>query len=232
MKLPHTNRLLDELPRRDREELIAACDPVELALGEVLAKPGKPIAHVYFPTESRISLVTTMGGGPSLEVALVGNEGMLGLPLVLRIDESPIHAVVQGAGHAWRMGASRFRRVLDEGSALRRELHRYLFVLMSQLGHTAGCTRFHVVEQRLARWLLMTADRAHSESFHMTHEALAQSLGVRRVGITRAASSLQQRKLIGYSRGEITIQNRQGLEKASCGCYQTDRNIYAYVMSR
>jgi CRP-like cAMP-binding protein len=231
-KSPHTNRLLDDLPRRVHHDLLADCEHVELALGRVLAEPGKPIGHVYFPSESFISLVTEMGGGPSLEVALVGNEGMLGVPLVLGIGISPVHAVVQGAGAAWRMSAARFRRALVEGHALRRVLHRYLFVLMSQLGQTAGCTRFHVVEERLARWLLMTADRAHSETFYMTHELLAYTLGVRRVGVTCAASSLQKGNLIRYSRGDIAILDRKGLEKASCRCYRADLATYDRILAR
>ncbi len=226
-KLPAlTNRLLDGLSGRIRQRLVADCDAVELVPGEILAEPGDAIAHVYFPTGSFISLVTEMGGGPSLEVALVGNEGMVGMPLVLGIGISPFHAVVQGAGPAWRMKAARFRRTLRDGLALRQGLHRYLFVLMSQLGRTAGCTRFHVVEERLARWLLMTADRAHSDRFHMTHELLAYTLGVRRVGVTRAATSLQNDGLIRYSRGDIAILDRKGLERASCRCYAADLETY------
>ncbi|MET0351946.1 MAG: Crp/Fnr family transcriptional regulator, partial [Rhizobacter sp.] len=164
--------------------------------------------------------------------ALVGDEGMLGVPLVLGIDVSPIHAVVLGGGPAWRMSAGRFRRAIADERALRRGLHLYLFVLMSQLGQSAGCTRFHVVEQRLARWLLMIADRAHSDAFHMTHELLAHTLGVRRAGITMAASALQDRKLIRYSRGDIRIRNRGGLEAASCSCYQADKDTYDQMMDR
>ncbi|QJR16728.1 Crp/Fnr family transcriptional regulator [Usitatibacter palustris] len=228
----HTNRLLDDLPHGDRVRLLAQCENVELIPGETLAKSGEPIDFVYFPTESFISLATEMNEGPSLEVALVGNEGMLGAPLVLGIGESPVHAVVQGAGLAWRMSAARFRRALAEDCALRRGLHLYLYVLMSQLGQSAGCTRFHVVEQRLARWLLMTADRAHSKAFHITHELLAYSLGVRRVGITKAATSLQNRKLIRYTRGDISIRDRGGLEAASCSCYQADKDTYDHAMGR
>lgn len=227
---PRTNRLLDDLPAADRQRLLDGCERVELVVGEILAQPGKPIRHVYFPMESYISLVTEMGGGSSLEVALVGNEGMLGVPLVLGVGVSPIHAVVLGAGPAWRMSAARFRRALGHGSVLRLWLHRYLCVLMSQLEQAAGCTRFHVVEERLARWLLMTGDRAHSESFHMTHELLAFTLGVRRVGVTRAASSLQKGKFIRYTRGDIAILDRKGLEGASCGCYGADLRTYERIL--
>ena len=226
----HGNRLLDELPRKERQRFLAGCELVELALGETLAKPGRRIDHVYFPTESYISIVTEMGGKQGLEVALVGNEGMLGMSLVLGIGVSPFLAVVQGAGPAWRMSAARFRRALGTGSALRRGLHGYLFVRMSQLGQTAGCIRFHHVEQRLARWLSMTADRAHSKTFHMTHRLLAYILGVRRVGVTMAATSLQSRKLIAYKRGDIEILDRKGLEGASCECYGTDLATYDRIL--
>ena len=226
----HTNRLLDELTRVDRQRFLAGCELVQLASGETLATPGKPIHHVYFPLDCFVSLLTDMRSGSSLEVALVGNEGMLGAPLALGIGVSPVRAVVQGTGSAWRMTAAQFHRQMDIASTLRQGIHRYLYVGMIQLGQNAGCTRFHVVEQRLARWLLMTADRTRSAMFHMTHELLAKALGVRRVGITKAATALQKLGLISYSRGNITIRNRRGLEGASCGCYHADNETYDRVI--
>jgi hypothetical protein len=167
-----------------------------------------------------------MDGKDNLEVALAGNEGLYGVPVALGVLESPVHALVQGSGPAWRMSAAAFRRELIRMPALRECIDRYIHVLMTQLIQTAGCNRFHVVEQRVARWLLMTSDRAHSATFRITHEFLAYMLGVRRVGITEAASALQRRELIGYKRGILTILDRKGLERAACSCYRSDLATY------
>ena len=224
------NRLLDQLSRAQRRVLLGSCEDVELVQGEILAWPGVPIAHVYFPTTSSIARIVESGGGTSLGVALVGSEGMIGASLLLGIDGSLARAVVQSSGRAWRMGASAFRASVAGDGALRLAGQRYLFVLLDQLARTAGCTRFHLVEERLARWLLMTSDRAHTRSFHVTHELLARTLGVRRVGITHAATALQARKLIHYARGEVVILDRKGLAKLACACYAADLASYRRVL--
>ena len=210
--------------------MLASCEPVELGFADVLYTPRERIRHVYFPTRSFISLVMPIVDGASLEVGLIGNEGMFGIPLALGVDVSPVRAVVQGAGLALRMEAARFCSELRRSRALQRQIDRYVFVHLSQLAQTAACTRFHVVEARLARWLLMTQDRAHADAFHITQEFLAFMLGVRRVGVTKAASSLQKRRLIHYSRGNITVLDRHGLRAASCVCYKADREAYDQVL--
>ena len=225
-RVPAVNRLLEALPSSDLHRLLAECETVELAFADVLYTSGDRLSHVYFPISSFISLIMPIDDSSSLEVGMVGNEGMFGIPLALGVDVSPVRAVVQGAGPALRMGAASFCTELGRSPALQREIDRYVFVHLSQLAQTAGCTRFHVVEARLARWLLMTQDRAHANTFHVTQEFLAFMLGVRRVGVTKAASSLQERNLIRYSRGDITVLDRRGLKAASCGCYKADRASY------
>ena len=224
------NHLIELLPRKDRLRLLGICEPVLLALSEVLCEPGEPTRHVYFPTDGFISLVTLIEGHPGLEVGLVGREGMLGAQLVLGVVTAPLRALVQGSGAAWRVGASAFRRELARSAPLQRSLNRYLYVLMAQLAASAGCLRYHLIGPRLARWLLMSQDRAHTDSFRVTQEFLAYMLGVRRVGITAAAGALQRSGLIEYHRGELTVLDRSGLEAAACGCYAADQQAYADLL--
>jgi CRP-like cAMP-binding protein len=224
------NRLLESLPAGDRRRLLTDCKIVELIYAEDLHSPGAKLTHIYFPTSSFISLIMPVSKAAGLEVGLIGNEGMFGFSLVLGVDVSPVRAVVQGAGAALRMDAAVFRRALVRSKALHRCVDRYVFVQLSQLAQTSACTRFHVVEARLARWLLMTQDRAGLETFHITQQFLAAMLGVRRVGVTKAASSLQRRGLIQYKRGMITVLDRRALKSASCACYTADLASYERIL--
>ncbi len=224
--MPAENHLIELLPRKDRQRLLAVCRPVELVLAAVLYEADTATRHVYFPTEGFISLVAMTEESPGVEVGMIGREGMLGAQLALGVEIAPLHALVQGAGTAWRVDRATFRRELALSAPLRREMQRYVAVLMAQLATSAACLRFHRIGPRLARWLLMSQDRAHSDSFHITHEFLAYMLGVRRVGITGAASALQRQGLIAYRRGELTVVDRGGLERAACTCYAHDGRAY------
>jgi CRP-like cAMP-binding protein len=224
------NQLLDALPTADAKRIVAACQTVELAFADVLYTPGELLRYVYFPTHGFISLLMPVDVSASLEVGLIGNEGMFGVPLALGVDASPVRAVVQGAGSSLRMDAALFRRELVRTPALQSEVNRYVYVQMAQLAQATACTRFHLLDARLARWLLMTQDRAHSDEFQVTQEWLALMLGVRRVGVTKAASAMQELGLIRYRRGHLTVLNRRGLKAASCGCYKVDRDTYARTL--
>lgn len=225
------NHLIELLPRKDRARLLGLCEPFPLVLGAVLYEPGMSMRHVYFPTDGFISLVAPVDGKPSLEVGMVGREGMLGAQLALGVVTAPLHTVVQGPGTAWRIDSKDLRRELVHSAALQRVINRYVYVLMVQMATSAACVRFHLIGPRMARWLLKSQDRAHSDSFPVTHEFLAYMLGVRRVGITAAAGALQRSGLIKYHRGALTVLDRSGLEAAACGCYATERQIYASVLS-
>ncbi len=224
---PVQNRLIERLPRRDRTRLLDLCEPVQLVLSEVLCEAGTPTRHVYFPIDGFISLVARVDAHPGLEVGMVGREGMFGAQLVLGVATSPLRALVQGPGASWRIGVAAFKAELAANATLKRQLDRYSYVLTAQTVAAAGCLRFHLIGERLARWLLMSQDRAHADHFHVTHEFLAYMLGVRRVGVTVAASRLQRRGLITYRRGELTVLDRAGLEAAACSCYAADRAVYA-----
>jgi CRP-like cAMP-binding protein len=225
------NHLIEQLPRKDRLRLLALCEPVELILAEVLCERGTPARHVYFPTDGFVSLVTMIDGSAGLEVGMVGREGMVGAHLALGVATSPLRALVQGAGASWRIRTPAFRTELARSAALQRSMNRYLYVLMSQLAASAACLRFHLIGPRLARWLLMSQDRAHADTFHVTQEFLAYMLGVRRVGVTAAASAMQRSRLIVYRRGEMTVLDRGGLEAAACACYAADRHAYTDLLA-
>lgn len=225
------NHLIELLPQAARRALLAICEPVDLVLSDALGEVDKLTRYAYFPVNGIISLVTVIDGKPVLEVGMVGREGMVGSELVLGVLTAPLHAVVQGSGKAWRVPSAAFRRELSRSPALQKCLNRYLYVLMAQLGASSACLRFHLIGARLARWLLMMHDRIHADDFQVTHEFLAYMLGVRRVGITSAAGSLQREGLIEYKRGKLIVLNRRGLEAAACGCYAADKRSYAARLS-
>jgi CRP-like cAMP-binding protein len=213
------NRLLELLPRQDRQRLLAACQPIELKSAEVLREPGQRIRHVYFPAGSAVSLLAPTAAGNTLEVAVIGDEGVLGISVAFGINIGSQRALVNRAGPAWRMPAPVFCREFERSARLRRLLSRYIYVVMAQLAQTAVCSSFHDVTARLARWLLVTGDRARSEKLHVTQEMISAMLGVRREGVNHAAASLRERRLISYSRGQLTILDRCGLQAAACACY-------------
>lgn len=216
------NRLLGALPRGERARLLAAGKLVELWPGHVLYEPGERMRHAWFPLNGFVGLSTHPSHPAQMEVDLVGNEGMLGVALVLGVAESNQRALVLGAGTALRISATALQRELQRDRSLRRLLNRYVYVLMMRFLQNAACIASHKIEQRLARLLLMSQDRAGSEALEITQAALAQMLGVRRVGVTEAAGALQRLGYIRYSRGHVAVTDRPGLERAACGCYRAD----------
>jgi CRP-like cAMP-binding protein len=220
------NRVLASIPARDYKRLQAQLEPIELKFGQVLYEPGKSIRHVYFPIDCLISLLTAVDKRRTLEVGMVGNEGMAGTPFILGVGVSGVRAIVQGGGSALRMGSVPFRIEFDRNRSLQDALYRYTYALMAQVSQTAACNRFHEAEPRLSRWLLMTRERVGSDEFPLTHAFLAHMLGLRREGITEAASALKRRKLISYARGKIQILDVMGLKKSSCSCYQMVKTVF------
>jgi CRP-like cAMP-binding protein len=225
-RVPVANSLLAALPVKVSQSLLERMEPIKLTSGEVLYRPGEPIRYVYFPTDTMVSLLTSAEGHQALEVGMVGREGMLGTPLALGVNVSPVQAVVQGAGMALRMTSAHFLKEFQHSPRMQQEVYRYIYELINQMTQTAACNRFHRVEARLARWLLMTRDRVQSNHFHLTQDLLSNMLGVRRVGVTKAAGDLRLRKLISYNRGEISILDGDGLEAAACQCYQIVKNMH------
>jgi CRP-like cAMP-binding protein len=226
-----SNQLIEGLPRKNRGRLLAICEPVQLSLAQVLFGRGALARDIYFPTGSTLSLWSSPAETPKLEVAMVGNEGMLGAHIALGVSTSATFAQVHSPGSAWRISAASFETELARSAPLRSRIHRYLHVTILQGVSMARCSRFHVLDQRLARWLLMTHDRAHRDTLHVTHLQMAEILGVRRVGITTAAVALQRRGIIDYVRGTITILDRKSLEAAACACYAADSRSYSKFLS-
>jgi CRP-like cAMP-binding protein len=218
------NQLLAALPKKEYQALEPKLEEIPLIFEEVLYQPNVPITDVYFPNSGVISLIAGANGNASLEVGLVGKEGILGLPVFMGVKSSPNLGVVQGVGSAMKMKATTFRRECSDGGALPRILQRYAHSLLTQITQAAVCNQFHSLDARLARWLLMTHDRMGGKEFQLTQEFLSNMLGVRREGVSKAAGDLQKSKLITYSRGRLEILNRPGLEATSCGCYELIRD--------
>lgn len=224
------NQLIARLGRSERLRLLAHCEMVQLRPAEVLSEPRAPMRHVYFPVQGFISMVALIEGDRGVEVGMVGNEGMLGSQIVLGVAAAPLHALVQGAGACLRMRTDACLSELARNPALVDVLHRYLYVQMAQMAISAGCMRFHLLGPRLARWLLMTCDRADSDCFPVTQAFLSYMLGVRRAGVSAAAGALQQRGLIHYRRGNFTVLDRRGLQAMACSCYAASKQCYADVL--
>ena len=214
------NRLLAALPKKDYQALQRHLEEIPLVFEEILYQPNALISDVYFPNSGIVSLLAAVNGRATLEVGLVGNEGMLGMSVFMGVNTSQNLAVVQGVGSAMRMKATTLRKQCNDGGVLPRLLRRYSHSLLTQITQSAVCNQFHSVDARLARWLLMTHDRMKTDEFQLTQEFLSNMLGVRREGVSRAAAELQKRKLIRYSRGNLGVLDRAGLEATSCGCYE------------
>lgn len=218
------------LGARPRKTFLAQCELLDLPLGRTLVHPGQVLSHAYFPETALISELAMAGETTRVEVMLVGAEGMVGASLVLGVDIAPLLVTIQGRGTVLRIAAADLLQQIEANPGMERMLRRYLYVQFVHLARATACTRFHVVQERLARWLLMMQDRVQTDNFHMTHEYLAEMLGVRRVGVTQAATALHERRLIDYSRGDIAVLDRAGLEAAACSCYGADVRAYRDVM--
>ena len=228
---PNRNHLLAALPAPDFERLAAHLEPMPLALGQMLYEPGGQLQHAYFPVSAIVSLHYVTESGASASVAGVGNEGMLGVPLFMGGNTTPSSAVVQTAGHAYRLERRRLKQEFDRGGPLQALLLRYAQALMTEMLQTAVCNRHHSVEQQLCRWLLMTLDRVSSGGIVVTQELVAAMLGVRRVGITESAGRLQDAGVIRNRRGHIAVLERAGLETRVCECYAVVKNEFSRLLS-
>lgn len=223
---PKQNHLLAALPKAEFERLSAHLEFVAMPLGDVLYEAGGRLPHVYFPTTSIVSLLYVMENGASAEMAVVGNEGILGIALFMGGETTPSRAVVQSAGHGYRLRAQFLKQEFSRGEAVTRLLLRYTQALITQMGQTAVCNRHHSVEQQLCRWLLLSLDRLSTNELVMTQELIANMLGVRREGVTQAAGKLQRIGVIRYSRGRITVLDRPRLEQEVCECYAVVKNEF------
>ena len=216
---PRQNHLLAALPAADFERLQSGLKLVPLPLGDVLYESGSQLRHVYFPSPAIVSLLYLLADGASAEIAVVGNEGIIGISLFMGGETTPSRAVVQSAGHAYRLPGNSLKEEFNHGSAMQHLLLRYTQALITQMAQTAVCNRHHSLDQQLCRWLLLSLDRLPANELVMTQELIANMLGVRREGVTEAAGHLQEAGLIRYSRGHITMLDRPGVEARTCECY-------------
>lgn len=228
--LAQANRLIAALPEESRDHFLEHCTLVNLQRGDVLTQSGELARHAYFPLDSYVAVVLTMADSTDVQVDLTGNEGMVNVSLVLDVRSASLASIVQGAGRAFRIPHRELKRRLATDMSLRRVLNLYMTLRMDQLARNMACASFHSVEQRLARWLLMVKDRAHSNELLLTHEVLSHMLGVRRESVTQAASALQKNELITYSRGDLTLLDQTGLQAIACHCYEADLAIYQQAM--
>lgn len=225
------NQIIHLLAPAARKQLLEHCEPFDLVLSAELSALGKPLAYAYFPNEGFLSLVIHVDSHPPLEVGMVGVESMLGSELVLGTAATPWRALVQGAGSSWRISAADLRAQSEAIPALQKLLQSCVLVRLHQQALASACQRYHAIAPRLARWLLMSQDRSRTEIFHVTQEFLALMLGVRRVGVTEAASRFQDEGLIAYHRGELTVLNRAAMEAQACSCYAADKKIHHRLMA-
>ena len=223
---PKENHLLAALPEADLERWLPDLQLVDMALGDVLYEAGASLSHVYFPTTAIVSLLYVMENGASAEIAVAGNESIVGISLFMGGESTPSRAVVQSAGGAFRMKAQTLKNEFNRHSPVLRLLLRYTQALITQMAQTAVCNRHHSLDQQLCRWLLLSLDRLASDQLVMTQELIANMLGVRREGVTEAALKLQKSGLITYSRGRISVLDRAGLEKSTCECYGVVKKEY------
>lgn len=226
LRAPPTNQLLAALPKDEYQRLLPKLEPFPLVFGEVIYEPGDLIRDVYFPTSGIISLLAAVEDRATLEVGIVGREGIVGLPVFMGVKTSGNRAVVQGAGAAMKMKANDFRNECENGGSFPRLLRRYTHSRLTQIAQSAACNRFHPIDARLARWLLMTRDRMGTDEFRLTQEFLSNMLGVRREGVNKAAGALQQKDLISYTRGNLLILDRAGLNAIACHCYGIIKKEY------
>lgn len=225
-----TNRILNALTRAEFEHLTPHLERARLSGGETLYRPEEPITHVYFPDRGTVSLVSVFEGGGMVEVGMVGNEGMFGVCVFLGSLTTPLLAQVQLPGEGYRMRSDALKREFAKGGLLQDMLLRYTQAFITQVSQVAACNRAHTLEQRLAKWLLMCQDRAHSNELELTHEFISEMLGIRRAGVTEAALQFREAGLIRYQRGHITILDRAGLESASCECYPVLKREFARLV--